>query len=57
MVTFKIRFEYQESHKLRDDFSYRVREFSVENEDEKRGFLKGLNIAVGTIYLGFEEIK
>lgn len=56
MITFKLRFSFQEPHKIKDDLSYREREFTVKNEDEKEGFLKGLYVGIGTVYLDFEEV-
>ena len=52
MITLKIKFSYQEPHKV--DVSYRVREFTIKNEDEKNGFLNGLYAGVGTIYTDYE---
>jgi hypothetical protein len=56
MITFKLRFSFHESHKSQYDVSYREREFTVKNEDEKKGFLDGLYAGIGTVYLDFEEI-
>lgn len=54
MIELTIRFSFQESHKLAGNLSYREKKFTFKNEDEKEGFLRGLNAAIGTVYLEYE---
>lgn len=56
LIPLTIRFEYQESHKVDGDLSYRDIKFEFENEDRMAGFMTGLNFAIGRIYTGYEIV-